>query len=258
MYGGSWAATMASMSFFTSVFPAGVVVVRAPIGVAARPLHASISVCLVIIADIEEIGAAFECPGKRLDPDIQSPPVTCIDDNVGLLPDRTESIRHAGSARSSSSKRNVVNRYIEGGIRVYPLDDTCAASGYDEDRIRTSRLKHVPESERVAAPGACGRTFQHIFLFWYLGDSLQLPECIPDARKEIAGLSLFIITIHEKSIIIARLNGRTDRKWYESAITFTPPLPAFKRCSGNKKVGRTKLQRSGTGAKIGEHLKPSQ
>ena len=140
----------------------------------AGPLHPGVPVRLIIVADVEEIGPPFECTGHCLDADIKRPAIPRIDDHVRLLPGSPERVAHARGTGCSGTERNIVDRDFEGGVRVDALDDARAAGRYDEHGIGPCSLEHVPQGERVAAPGTGRRTFQNIFFLGDFCDDIQL------------------------------------------------------------------------------------
>ena len=140
-----------------------------------RPLHAGISVCLVVIADVEEIGPPLECPRHCLDTDIERPAVPGIDDHVRLLPGGPERIAHARGTGGSGPERDIIDRDSEGSVRVDALDDAGTTGRHDQHGIVPCSLQHVPQGQRVAAPGTGGRAFQDIFFLGNFGDSNQTP-----------------------------------------------------------------------------------
>ena len=77
---------IASMSFFDIGLPGRGRRGFCPQRCSAGPLHPGVAICLVVIADVEEIGSPLECTGHCLDADIKRPAIAGIDDHIRLFP----------------------------------------------------------------------------------------------------------------------------------------------------------------------------
>ena len=73
-----------------------------------------------------------------------------------------------------STERDVVDRYVECGVRVDSLDDAGAAGRDNENGVWSCCFEHIAEGERIAAPGTCGSALQHEFFFGDFCDGIQL------------------------------------------------------------------------------------
>ncbi len=141
----------------------------------ARPLHAGVAVRLVVVADVEEIGAPLKSAGERLNPDIDRPAVTCVDDDVGLFPERAKSVAQAGSAGGGCGKRYIIDRHVHRRVGVDPLDDAGAAGGHDQNGIGAGRFEHVAQTQGRAAPRTGGRALIQILLLRNRGQIVYTP-----------------------------------------------------------------------------------
>ena len=80
--------------------------------------------------------------------------------------------------RSSSIAAS--GQYMAQSPQALHLSRSTTCLNTRHDGVRPGCFEHVPQCQRVTAPCACGRAFEHVFFFGDFGDGNQTPAVITD------------------------------------------------------------------------------
>ena len=111
----------------------------------AGSLHAGVSICFVVVADVQEVLSSFQGSGECLDTDVCSPAVSGIDDDVGHFAFCPESFAHSGSTGGGGRKCDVIDGHRVEHVGVDPLDHTVTTGGYHEDGVFACGFENIAE-----------------------------------------------------------------------------------------------------------------